>query len=456
MLLNFTLENYKSYNEDQRFTMVPGKYRKKKEHIVKKKDMNILKLATIYGGNASGKSNFVGAINDCRMMIVKGRVMSSHKDISFKLNTTINHESKFEFEIAIKEKRFAYGFAINFSKGKILKEYLYQLKNKSEEMIYDFNYDDKELEFEEKRISKSNIDRIRIYKEDFETKDEEFFLNYFCQGNFKDNDEVVKDIQSVFNWFKYTLTVITPDTKPLDIIGLFDQGDSENEENTSVIDLIRSFDTGITDFSKAYMTIEELVNRIRKEVPNQLQEEIGELEESIYNLNDNDNVGLILDENYFKIYKKAGDEAPIVELLTFNHCFNNKCEFTFREESDGTRRLIELVNILFISQFTNKVFVVDELNRSLHPNLTIDFVEKFLLLSSKNESQMILTTHETSLMSLEILRQDEIWIVDRLEDGSSNLFPLSKYALRSDKVLNKDYLQGRYGGIPQIFKLLKN
>ena len=70
-------------------------------------------------------------------------------------------------------------------------------------------------------------------------------------------------------------------------------------------------------------------------------------------------------ENYYRISYDKKKKSPKIELLTFEHCYNKKTSFNFNEESDGTMRLIELINILYTIQQSEKVFVIDEIGRSL-------------------------------------------------------------------------------------------
>ncbi|MDO9613657.1 MAG: AAA family ATPase, partial [Bacteroidota bacterium] len=103
---------------------------------------------------------------------------------------------------------------------------------------------------------------------------------------------------------------------------------------------------------------------------------------------------------------------------------------------------------------TDSVFIVDELDRSLHSKLTYGIFELFLKLSLNNESQLIATTHESLLLDLDLLRRDEIWFVEKNEN-QSRLYSLDEFKVRNDKIVNKDYLLGRYGAVP-IFKSFSN
>ena len=99
------------------------------------------------------------------------------------------------------------------------------------------------------------------------------------------------------------------------------------------------------------------------------------------------------------------------------------------------------------------MFVIDELNRSFHPMLTQHLVELFNQVHANDDCQLVFTTHENDIMSYEYFRRDEIWFVERDEEGLSRLYPLDDFAAdgaRSDARLNKKYLEGRYGGVPVI------
>ena len=124
--------------------------------------------------------------------------------------------------------------------------------------------------------------------------------------------------------------------------------------------------------------------------------------------------------------------------------------FDFKDESDGTRRLFDLLPLLQI-QKTGKVIVIDELDRSLHTKVTIEFLRLFYELSTGSNSQIIVTTHDDDILDLDLIRQDEIWFVERSDNNSSHLYSLSKFKARFDNDIRKGYLLGRYGALP-IFK----
>jgi AAA15 family ATPase/GTPase len=130
---------------------------------------------------------------------------------------------------------------------------------------------------------------------------------------------------------------------------------------------------------------------------------------------------------------------------------NDDVLFDTAEESDGTIRLMDLLPIVTKpEEDESKVYVIDELDRSLHPNLCYLFIQDFLAKSGKN--QLIVTTHESNLLTFDLLRRDEIWFVEKDQGGATALYSLEEYAPRYDKDIQKGYLLGRFGAIPIIGK----
>ena len=96
----------------------------------------------------------------------------------------------------------------------------------------------------------------------------------------------------------------------------------------------------------------------------------------------------------------------------------------------------------------NKVIFVDELNIKLHPLLLKFIIDLFY--ESDSLSQLIYTTHDTTLMDKKFFRRDQIWFVQKDQFGYSGLSALSDFKVRSDASFEKDYLAGVYGGIPYL------
>ena len=100
--------------------------------------------------------------------------------------------------------------------------------------------------------------------------------------------------------------------------------------------------------------------------------------------------------------------------------------------------------------YGDNVFVVDEMERSLHPTLIRKILEIFYLYSNDTPSQLIFSTHESFLMTQHLLRSDEIWLMEKNE-GISSLYNIDeKFNPRYDKKLRQSYLDGSYGAIPKL------
>ena len=121
--------------------------------------------------------------------------------------------------------------------------------------------------------------------------------------------------------------------------------------------------------------------------------------------------------------------------------------FELSDESDGTKRLFDLIPLYEAGQ-NGKIIVIDELDRSFHSKLTEEYIKRFFEITKEKPCQLICTTHDLNLMDLRILRQDEIWFIEREQDHSSKIYSLSDYKQRFDKNILNDYLIGRYGAVP--------
>ena len=118
------------------------------------------------------------------------------------------------------------------------------------------------------------------------------------------------------------------------------------------------------------------------------------------------------------------------------------------------KRLSELIHLLYVKN-KSRLVIVDKIDRSLHPNLTKKFLELFYLINKDNNLQLLATTHDTSLLDLDLLRQDEIWFIERNNDNSSNIYSLNKFKEISNKNIEKEYLIGRYGAVPTFVEKSK-
>jgi hypothetical protein len=158
---------------------------------------------------------------------------------------------------------------------------------------------------------------------------------------------------------------------------------------------------------------------------------------------------ILRDADSFICFAQKRDEEDIkIKKLFFEHSDGQM--YSIGEESDGTIRIMDLAEILLATE--PKVFVIDELDRCLHPQLSYRFVQSVLAHLEKYPIQVIVTSHESRLLDLDLLRRDEIWFVEKRK-SESILYSLEEFNERNDRKIDKAYLDGRYGGVP-LFETL--
>lgn len=441
MLIRFNVENFLSFNEKTEFSLIANKERRLPSHIVKGDGINILKSSVIYGANASGKSNLVKAIDFSRKVITKGIEKLNPVNCHFRLKKdNLNKPSIFNYEIKSGDKYYSYGFAAQLNELKIIEEWLYEIGNNKEKKIFERVLNDlgkHEIEIGI-QLSQKAKKRFDVYKEDFQNSDSLLFLSEMNRKSIDDFPEVVGFID-VYNWFDKKLTVLKPDSK---FAGLNFIGD-DNEMSKTFNSFLNVFQTGINNVTSEEIDLDsfDIPKKIKEDLTKNIEKAkaiIFEINGITYSLKKNES-------NEYKI-KKIG-----LEHLTDE---GNSIVFDIEDESDGTQRLFDFIPAIHELSKTDSIFIIDELDRSLHSKLTFGIFELFLKLTENNESQLIATSHESLLLDLELLRRDEIWFVEK-EKNQSRLYSLDEFKVRNDKIVSKDYLLGRYGAIP-IFKSFKN
>ncbi len=441
MLIRFNVENFMSFNEKSEFSLIANKERRLSTHYHKGKGINILKSGVIYGANASGKSNFVKAIDFSRRIIVNGINKLNPVNCHYRLKEgNVSKPTIFQYELKSGNKYYSYGFALILKDNQIVEEWLYEIGQSKEKKIFDrFINKKKKHEIDIAiKLSPKAKKRFDVYREDFQNSDNLLFLSEMNRKSIDDFSEAV-DFKNVYNWFKKKLTVVFPKSK---YTGLNFIGD-DNEMSETFNSFLNIFQTGIHNVTSEEIDLDSF--DIPKQIKEDLTKNIEKAKSIIFEINGITYSLRRNDQNEYKV-KKIGLEhlddlgVPIV--------------FDIEDESDGTQRLFDFIPALHEMTKTDSVFIIDELDRSLHSKLTYGIFEIFLELTKNNESQMIVTTHESLLLDLELLRRDEIWFVEKIKN-QSRLFSLDEFKVRNDKIVRKDYLLGRYGAIP-IFKSFKN
>jgi AAA15 family ATPase/GTPase len=252
------------------------------------------------------------------------------------------------------------------------------------------------------------------------------------------NASIIKD---VYLWIKDDFDINFPDQPISDYSYM-----SKTENVEEICRIISAFGTGITDFKMIEVPIEKIISKLPKNVSDNL---IAELEKRNLELKNNDKlkeIGIIMrsKRDFFVLYIDKTEEVTC-KTIQFSHGEKNVL-FNLSGESDGTIRILDLLEILLAGK--GKTYVIDELDRCLHPSMTYKFIETFLELATKKNIQLIVTTHESRLMDFDLLRRDEIWFINKKKSGESDIYSLEEYNARFDQKIDKAYLEGRYGGIP--------
>ena len=153
------------------------------------------------------------------------------------------------------------------------------------------------------------------------------------------------------------------------------------------------------------------------------------------------------------VFEKKGDSFLVKHTkITQSDSLGNEAEFDLDELSDGTLRLLDFIPAFRDVTLNRKVYVVDELERSMHPVLAKELVSKFSR-DADTKGQLIFTTHESNLLDQSIFRQDEIWFAEKGPKGNTSLYSLSDYKEHNTIDIRKGYLNGRYGAVPFLANL---
>lgn len=445
MLIRFNVRNYLSFSsredgQTEEFSMIPGKVRSKREHLYEDNKIKLLKFAAVYGANASGKSNLVKAMDFARRTIVQG-VPEGASDKYCKTDPeNVRKKSYFEFEVKIDDKIYAYGFEILLNARKFTSEWLVELiDSEREKVIFERNVEEKTFVVDGPLKEKGLDEKINVYLDDIRSDDSVLFLSMMNQ-NKKDlykQYSSVRVIQKVFNWVKFRLDINYPD-RPISNYSYM-----ANAENVSEIcRIISAFGTGITNFKMVDISPDRVLSKLPEVVRRDI---VSKIERDMKKEKNKEAAFIMRSEKDFFILQV--DKEGNIECKTIQFSHNNISSlFSLEEESDGTVRLLDLLEILIAGD--NTTYVVDELDRCLHPSLTYKFIETFLIEAAKKNIQLIVTTHESRLMDFDLLRRDEIWFVNKKKNGESDIYSLEEYNERFDKKIDKAYLDGRYGGVP--------
>lgn len=432
MLIGFKIKNFKSFKDLQHFSMMAGKVRSNEEHITEINGKKILKFSGMYGANGSGKSNFILGISIFQVIASKGVSSLINNQYYRGLGSNRDENSYFEYELALNNKLYSYGFEINIFRREIVSEWLIDMTKNKERIIFERDLKKKTYKSD---ISNKKYTNYENCLSEMKTNVNDLFLKEMNRRLLmsKNNDDFYSDILVVFKFLMYDTSIIRPSTHKL-----FGMDYIKNKDK--IIKILRKLDINIVDIIEEPSDISMIDSKMSKLDFANFIDDLNNLSTRFNNLR----CTLRIENDLYTINKANG--AYEVSSLKFMH-ENSDNGFGAYEESDGTIRILELIDILLTN---NKLFLIDELDSSLHPIL-VDGLLKIFLSSNKN-NQLVITTHESKTLDFELVRRDEIWFSEKDKNGMSRIYSLEEYkdVARFDKKIDKAYLEGRFGAIANI------
>lgn len=423
--------------------MLAGKVRSKSNRLYVDGNIKLLKFAAIFGANASGKSNLISAMEFAQSVIIQG----FPKDSAWKYckldSANKDKISYFEFEIQLGRRYYSYGFETILSKQSVTGEWLYEVSPQGKDKeIFSRDVLNRTYSLTKFFKKKNLIEKLNLYADDIKSDGSVLFLKILNQNKdtlYSENEEA-NILRMVFEWFREQLDINFPD-KPISDYSYF----IANQDFKKICSTLSAFGTGITKYS----IVETSPEKTSKDLPRKLVDEILRklTNKQVAEEHNGKKPTIVLrGGKSFYIFEIDNDGNIACKTIQFNHG-NNQIFFDLSEESDGTNRLLDLLTILFEKR-SGRVYVIDEIDRCLHPQLTYKLISEYLKASVKKEIQLIVTTHESRLLDFNLLRKDEIWFIDKKSSGSSYIYSLDEYNERFDKKIDRAYLEGRYGGVP--------
>jgi AAA15 family ATPase/GTPase len=429
MIVLFSVANFRSIYAEETFSLVADKHlsTSHQTHIIPIPDATaqVLKTSVLYGANGAGKSNLFKALRYLSMLVLKPRKKNSGtgREIFRFAENTSKQPSRFDLQFITQGKLYRFGCAV--TDQHITEEWLVQIIAGREKIVYERITDENgKVTIEAKNIGKKLAALVTVGGPQNQT-----FLATIRAT--LDEADYGEEISAVLAWFEKSLTLIAPD-ESFRALGTQLTNDSAFREFAG--EFLRASATGV-----------EAIKAQKQEIS---EEELGRLlpESLVSRLVDDDEEG--------KALVQFGKDKELLIERDKNHYYRltiqtehhkeKSINLDLSEESDGTRRLLNLIPALYHNN--NAVYFIDEIDRSMHPMLVWKFLEFFL--KSDTQHQIIVTTHESHLLDLNLLRRDEIWFAEKGTNGATHLYSLSDFKPRKDLDIRKHYLQGRFSAIP--------
>lgn len=417
MLLQFSVENYMSFKEKAILSLEPSKDKEHPENINKVSTYKGLNAVATYGANASGKTSFFKAITVALNMIRSSNTRQVNEPlpiVPFKFaEDSISKTSKFEFQfVASDQKKYVYGFEADSKM--IYVEYLFRYNSRKPTKIFE-RKSDGTYEF---------------------TAREKNLLSPLTQMNTPNK------------FFIATATMWNAQSTKIPLEWLSAGIDTYTELGVLTQDAMAKYQG---DSSEEYVHFAE-------KIMGEADINISKIDVKVKKIPINPNLAPFMPGVVINGQLIQPQEQTQLEVNTYHDVRdlegNNTSRYalTLAEESQGTQLLFTFSPLLKKTLDEGKTIVIDEIDRSLHPAVVKYIVNLFRNEEiNKKGAQLIVTTHDTSLMRLEMFRRDQIYFVDKDQNtAESRIYSMDEFSVRKGENVEKGYLLGRYGAIPEI------
>jgi len=414
MLIEFRVKNFRSFKEEAVFSFVASNSHKEHQetHVAKIPDNvpfrvpGLLRSAAIYGANASGKSNFIRAFQLMRALVSETATLQPTQQLNVQ-PFVLDRESKelpVEMEVTFLLDGIRYQYGFSALPERIVGEWLLVYKTAKPQAWFRREYRPNAREEYQYAFGTGLLGQRHVWRQ--ATRSNALFLSVATQLN-------SEQLRPVFSWIS-SMVVLENGGAP--VLNHTVEHMLKNPGN-QVQGLLRSADIAIAGIDIDTKTV--------------------------------NTTGFKFDFATGQV-ENSGLEPREMKIPLFRHeAPKGSATFEINDESEGTQRLFALAGPLFEIFKDGRVICVDELDRSLHTLLVRQLVEMFHNpLINTGGAQLIFTTHDTSLLSADILRRDQIWFTEKTAGQDSRLFPLTELSTRKDEAFERGYLTGRYGAIP--------
>lgn len=431
MLIKFTFENFKSYLDESSILMSSNsKIRKHKDHESHVNLLSVLKYIGIYGENATGKTTIIEALQFFKMFSCFNAYPD---DFNICHKEATDKPTSLSLVFSVDNEIFEYGFSVEKSSNILSK---FHLSNEYISIVGSGPRRGREIYSTTRGVNPAFIEEenkslleflVNGYRLSHKTNGSMTFLNYMTK-----NDHVIQNsklslyLTKIMNYIKNNIVIIGANVTNLNYV---------NKEFVTITNrCLSKFDKGLEKLE--LVTLDE--DLIRNMFPENIRNEMLRLFEK----QNNNKQGVVITQNNkdFIFMNKEGNKF-VYQTLSIKHRFIEK-PFKFYEESEGTRKFITLMSY-FASKDNDKTFVIDELERSMHPCACDYLFEFFEKETSKSNTQFIFTSHNERFIN-ERLRFDEIYYTNKDMYGGSIVYPQTDFKTSSATNVGKNYLEGKY------------